>query len=225
MDYVKLIFKPLVARAARRAVVGRNRTSGSADRGRFTRREVGDLMKQAWQTYSDEAPDLPAETTVGSKMNVRLACFTKCFFTALTAAGTQRAYAIDLVADATWRVYRIWSVLAAALTYLTPGKRTALAFAVSKRGEAEGAVSLTFPFNAPGYIIETVPSETGPAFNVLRCPVAEYFLNQDAADLCTSAWCNLDYPLAELTNETLDRTKTLVQGDHHCDFRLSSAPR
>lgn len=82
-------------------------------------------------------------------------------------------------------------------------------------------MSLTFPFNAPGYIIETVPVASGTAFNVMRCPVAEYFRKQNAVDLCTSSWCNLDYPLAELTGEKLVRTRTLVKGDHHCDFRLS----
>ncbi|MEO9130841.1 MAG: L-2-amino-thiazoline-4-carboxylic acid hydrolase [Sphingomonas sp.] len=164
---------------------------------------------------------MPDEPTIGSGMNVRLACFTMSFFDALLAIGTDREYAIELVADVTWRVYRTWSVLASALTHLTPGKRTALAFAVKRPGKAGGAVSLTFPFNAPGYVIETVPVEAGTAFNVLRCPVAEYFRKQGAADLCSSSWCNLDYPLAELTDEKLVRTSTLVTGGHHCDFRLS----
>lgn len=222
MDWVKLIYRPLAIGAARHVLVGRNRTSASADRGRFTRHEVDQLLKGAWRLYDNKAATLPREPTIGSRMNVRLACFTMAFFDALVADGTDRQYAIELVSDAVWRVYRIWSVIASGLSQLTPGKRTALAFAVSKPGKSGASVSLTFPFNAPGYRIETVPAESGTAFNVVRCPVADYFRKQDAADLCTSSWCNLDYPLAELTGEKLVRTKTLVKGDGCCDFRLTA---
>jgi hypothetical protein len=79
---------------------------------------------------------------------------------------------------------------------------------------------LSFPFNAPGYLIEPVAADTGTSFDVVRCPVADYFRGQVAIDLCSASWCNLDYALAELTNEKLVRTKTLVRGDDRCDFRL-----
>ncbi|MEO9189341.1 MAG: L-2-amino-thiazoline-4-carboxylic acid hydrolase [Acetobacteraceae bacterium] len=104
---------------------------------------------------------------------------------------------------------------------MTPGKKTALAFAVAKHGDHQRDVSLRFPFNAPGYLIETVAADSGTAFDVVRCPIADYFRGQGAVDLCSASWCNLDYALAELTHEKLARTKTLVRGDDRCDFRLS----
>ena len=220
MDYVRIIYRPLAARAARQALVGRDRVRQSPDRGRFTRTDVDGLLKTAWNHYAERLGDLPAEPTMGSRMNVRLACFTMCFFNAALAAGVERAYAIELVADAAWRVYRLWSMIALALARLTLGKTTSLAFAVTKRGEPEGRVSLSFPFNAPGYLIEPVPSDSGTAFDVVRCPVADYFRREGAVDLCSASWCNLDYALAEMTQEKLVRTKTLVRGDDRCDFRL-----
>jgi Resolvase, N terminal domain len=45
MDYVKFIYRPLVARAAHHVLVGRNRAPQSADRGRFNRRELLKLLK------------------------------------------------------------------------------------------------------------------------------------------------------------------------------------
>jgi ubiquinone biosynthesis protein len=153
-------------------------------------------------------------------MNVRLACFTMSFFDALLAIDTEREYAIELVADAAWKVYRLWSIIALGLARLTPGKTTALAFAVSKHGDCQGDVSLRFPFNAPGYLIEPLPTDSGTAFDVVRCPIADYFRGQGAIDLCTASWCDLDYALAELTDEKLVRTKTLVRGNDRCDFRL-----
>jgi hypothetical protein len=160
MDYVKFIYQPLAARAARQVLVGRNRVRQSPDRGRFTRADVDALLKTAWGDYSERAGKLPPEPTVGSRMNVRLACFTMAFFNALLASGTDREYAIELVADAAWKVYRLWSIIALGLAHLTPGKTTALAFAVSTHGNRQG-VSLRFPFNAPGYLIEPVPTVSG----------------------------------------------------------------
>jgi hypothetical protein len=161
------------------------------------------------------------EPTIGSRMNVRLACFTMSFFNALLAIDTERGYAIELVADAAWRVYRLWSTVALGLAYLTPGKTTSLAFAVGGGDNNQGKMSLRFPFNAPGYLIETVAAGNGTAFDVVRCPIADYFRAQEAIGLCSASWCNLDYALAELTQEKLVRTKTLVRGDDRCDFRLS----
>jgi hypothetical protein len=221
MDYVKFIYRPLAARAARHVLVGRWRAPQSPDRGRFTREDVDGLLKRAWVDYSKRAERVAPEPTVGSRMNVRLACFTMSFFEALRAVGTEREYAISLVADTTWRVYRLWSAIALGLARLRPGKTTSLAFAVSKGGEAPN-LSLSFPFNAPGYLIEAVSSDGGTAFDVVRCPIADFFRTEGAVDLCTASWCNLDYALAELTHEKLVRTKTLVRGDGRCDFRLTN---
>ncbi len=96
MDYVRIIYRPLAARAARQALVGRDRVRQSPDRGRFTRADVDGLLKTAWNHYAERLGDLPAEPTMGSRMNVRLACFTMCFFNAALAAGVERAYAIEL---------------------------------------------------------------------------------------------------------------------------------
>jgi len=141
MDYVKFIYRPLAARAAHHVLVGRHRVRRSLDRGRFTRADVDDLLKSAWVHYAERVGKLRPEPTVGSRMNVRLACFTMSFFNALLAIGTDRQYAIELVADAAWRVYRLWSTIALRLAHLTPGKTTALAFAVGKHGDHQSDVS------------------------------------------------------------------------------------
>ena len=153
-------------------------------------------------------------------MNVRLACFTMSFFDVLLAKGIERAYAIELIADAAWRVYRQWARIALALARQTPRSRFALGFARIENDRRPVSISLRFPFNPPGYLIETIATDGDVAFDVVRCPVASYFRERHAADLCTASWCNLDYALAELTHKTLVRTKTLVSGDDRCDFRL-----
>ena len=134
------------------------------------------------------------------------------------ANGVERGYAIEIIADAAWRVYRLWARIA--LGYLSPRARTTLGFATVRDSGHGEVISLRFPFNALGYLIEPVAAEQGLAFDVVQCPVANYFRAHNAADLCVASWCNLDYPLAEMTHETLVRTKTLVSGNDRCDFRL-----
>ena len=71
MDYVKFVYRPLAARAARQALVGRNRAPQSPDRGRFTRADVDTLLKTAWSDYAERVVKLPLEPTVGSRMSPR----------------------------------------------------------------------------------------------------------------------------------------------------------
>jgi hypothetical protein len=196
------------------------RARPSPTEGRFIRSDVTRLVEAAWRRYDNAVSSLPAPPTLGGTMNVRLACFTFSFFEELMATGTERAYAIELVADATWQVYQMWARLTSAAGRLTHAKSTALAFAVTETGDSEAIVHLRFPFNAPGYVIETVPAEAGTAFNVIQCPVASYFRDRGAADLCVAAWCNLDFALSELMHQKLVRTMTLAQGDDDCDFRV-----
>src|SRR5271156_238774 len=61
MDYVKFIYRPLAARAARQALIGRNRAQRSPDRGRFTRADVDTLLKTAWRDYAERIVTLQPE--------------------------------------------------------------------------------------------------------------------------------------------------------------------
>jgi hypothetical protein len=95
MDYVKFIDQPLAAHAARQVLVGRNLARQSPDRGRFTRADVDSLLTAAWLRYAEDVGKLPVEPTIGSRMNVRLACFTMSFFNALLAIDTERSRCIS----------------------------------------------------------------------------------------------------------------------------------
>jgi ubiquinone biosynthesis protein len=222
MDWVKIVYRPIARRAARRALVGRVRDRSASSRGRFTRADARRLLDGSWLRYDQASPTLAPQPTLGSAMNVRLACFTFSFFEELLAAGTERSYAIELVADATWAVYEVWARVASAIAGVTPWKSASAAFAV--RDRLRGTLSLRFPFNAPGYLIHPVASDGAAAFDVVRCPVAAYFREHGSADLCLASWCNLDYPLSEMTHQRLVRTRTLVEGADRCDFRVQSLP-
>jgi ubiquinone biosynthesis protein len=199
--------------AARRTLVGRARASDDPEEGRFTRREVDRLLDAAWREFDRLAPEAPSEPTVGARMNVLLACLTYSFFEMLLAAGVERSYAVELVSETAWRIYEKWGL--AARSAARGRGRDPLA---RMRGSVEAF--LRFPFNEPGYGLRRVEDRDAVAFDILRCPVAEYFAKHDAQDLCVSAWCNQDYALAELWGGRLRRTGTLAGGSARCDFRF-----
>jgi len=63
-------------------------------------------------------------------------------------------------------------------------------------------------------------SEDCVKINIKKCIWAHTFKNLDASDLGFHTMCMGDYGIAKglSSNVSLKRTKTLMQGDDHCDF-------
>ena len=217
------LYQPIVKWAARRALTGRNRSRSKSHQGRFTDAEVNRYVEEAWRRYKGLLLKRPAEPTVGSRMNVQLAALTISFFQVLLEAGVERAYAIELVSDMTWKVYQqrsrmmqfLWHVLPRSLVKPVQNETD-----LKRRVRKDGTFALTFPFNPPGYIANYVPTKGAMGFDMMRCPVAEVFRTHGAADLCRASWCDLDYGIGEMWGFKLQRAKTLVEGADRCDFRF-----
>lgn len=204
MKLLRAIYRPLIAHAAHGAFVGKNRSRNSPEHGRFTVIEVDEFVREAWRKVEQMAPNLPNEPTFGSRMNVMLACLSFSMLMVLLARGAERQYAIELIADAAWKVYRKWAMLPRFFAgFLTRDPTERMRICVNS--------FLRFPFNPPGYKLERRPSDCGITFNILACPIARYLTKQDAADLCVASWCNLDFALAEMWGGKLERTGTLAE--------------
>lgn len=179
--------------------------------------EVNSFVREAWRRVEQMAPNLPKEKTFGSRMNVKLACLSYSMLAVLLARGVERQYAIELIADASWNVYRKWAVLPKFFArFLTGDPAERMKICVN--------TLLRFPFNPPGYEWERVRSDSSITFNILACPVARYMKKQQAADLCVAAWCSLDFALAEMWGGKLERAGTLAEGRDRCDFQFMVMP-
>jgi hypothetical protein len=209
--------KPFGRVAASRAIVGRNRSRTDATAGRFTHHEVSGFIDTAFEHFERQVPRLPDEPTVGSSQNVVLAALTLSMLESLEQAGIERSYAIELVGDTCWRFYRHWGRLTNTIARLVSRDPT-------RRLRLSVNAFLTYPFGRPGYQFTDVREEDGRSLNMMRCPVADYLGQRDAADLCAGSWCNLDYALAEMWSARLKRSSTLVAGADHCDFRFHALP-
>lgn len=215
---VKLLFRPLFNRATRHTLLGRNRDRQAPENGRFTASDVNQILETSWRNFDALAPYVPEQPTVGSRMNVLLACVTLSFFRALLSADVKRDYAIELLADVAWKIYRLWGLLPrfiARLLHRHPQKRM----------DAMVQMFLRFPFNRPGYKYEQPPAPNTCALFIMHCPVADYLRTQGAADLCLGSWCTLDYPLAELWSGQYNRAHTLAAGDAVCDMYWTAVPQ
>ena len=216
----KLLFKTVVRWATHQVFIGRNRVPGHPEKGRFATAEVDRLLDRSWWEFDELVPDVSHEPTVGSRMNVRLAALSLAMLRSLTISGIDHKYAVELIGDTCWKIYQYWGRVGCFLSRLS-GRDPIRDHA--KRIGKDGSWPMSFPFNPPGYRAHYVATQGGLGFNVIRCPVAEYFHTHGSEDLAVGTWCMLDYPLAEMIEMKLVRTQTLARGDPQCDFRWFSS--
>mgnify|MGYP000628053370 CR=1 FL=1 len=104
---------------------------------------------------------------------------------------------------------------------------SALAFKVSRLRSArllirvEWLLDLMFKlvFAAP-FKRNKIPANNQVAFDVTRCPLAEYFRDLGIPELTKYAACSLDHYMAAQWGMTLKRTQTIAEEAPLCDFRF-----
>jgi ubiquinone biosynthesis protein len=170
-------------------------------------------LQAIWRFYDQLVPSIPKEPTWGGRLMVRLAACAVSLYRALVQMNIPGEEAARLVSAAAWLVYEKMAlpprVLAALLTR-DPLRRLKVATDLFR----------WFPFGPPADRMEDVSAEAGVvAFDVLRCPVAEFFRRVGQPELCVSTFCQLDFPLAKAWGGTLERTSTIAAGAERCDFR------
>jgi ubiquinone biosynthesis protein len=195
---LKLILKP----TARRVL-----------RSHLRPQEVERVWQDTWRTYDSLVPTIPPAPTVGARLMLRLAACGIGLYRALVRMNIAPEEATRLVSTAAWLVYEKMAVaprVLAALATRDPLARLKVATDLFRR----------FPFGPPSYRMEDVAAGADVvAFDVLRCPVAEFFRREGHPELCVGTFCNLDFPLARMWGGTLERNHTIAGGAERCDFR------
>ncbi len=183
----------------------------------YSTEAIGDIVGRMREHYRALEPTVPRQQTAGGDLMIHLAAFTIAMYRTLVDLGHAEDRASRLVYDIAWRAYRRMGDV----PWVLSGK-----FGQDRSRRLKFALDafLTFPFSSPAYQWKRVDAGEGVyAFDMVRCPVAEYFRSYGLADLCVQTWCNLDFPLAkEWGGATLERTETLADGGRRCDFRWIS---
>jgi len=204
---MKAIAKLFLARPARQSLLVRVEAP-VADR----------ILDQAWRNYDALEADLPHEPTLGARLLLQSAAFGIALHQALIDAGEGEEEATQRVADAMWPAFQ---------TSCLPG--TLFAKMSSRdpltRARRANAVFEKLFLAPPAYEIEPVAAaEYELAKDVVRCPLADYFRARGMSELCTAAFCDLDFLMADEWGVSLTRTGTLAQGADRCDFRWARTP-
>jgi ubiquinone biosynthesis protein len=178
--------------------------------------EIDAVLGEMWDRYYELEPTVPIERTLGAVFTSHLAALTLAMHQVLLERGIGEEESHHLIYDIGWKFYTEMGeppLLFAAAFTRDPDKRLRLATDLFR----------LFPFGSPGYGWRDIPSKPGVvAFDCTRCPVAEFFAQHDASQLCVATWCNLDFPLAEKWGGRLSRAGTIAMGKDHCDFRWHS---
>lgn len=214
----KLLYMPLLKRSGYRAIADRNRDPHDLPRGKFSRSDTRRILRNAWGNYDTLAPDIPDEPTLGAKNNVRFACMALSLYRALLAEGVENDYALLLVNDTLWLLYKKAGFVARTIARI-------LSRDIKKRIRISVKVLMLFPFSKPGYQFDIVPDEAeenAMAVKWTRCVTIDYLRKYDAEEVCLACLCNLDYPLLEYWGGTFDRPcLQAVEGADYCHMRFN----
>lgn len=179
---------------------------------------VPEILSATWRRYDTLEAGLPVAETFGAMLTTHLAALTLAVQESLLAQDLSAAEGYQIVYDIGWSIYERMSevplLLAKTLTS-SPQKQMRIATDLFRH----------FPFGGPAYGWRDV--DAGPniiGFDCTKCPVAKFFKDYNASDLCVQTWCALDYPLAQKWGGHLERTGTIAMGKAHCDFRWNIYP-
>ncbi|MDX1804349.1 MAG: L-2-amino-thiazoline-4-carboxylic acid hydrolase [Alcanivorax sp.] len=200
---ITLLVRPLTRRAAHREL--NSVLTGNA---------ISNAVNDGFRRFQAMRDEIPHEPTLGARVMTHFAALTISLYRALRAAGIEKKSACDYTAAINWRVYKRLTYIPYLLTRPFSGDRI-------RRVKRSMDWYMRFPYASPGYKMEWVVDETDVVgFDVTRCPAAELFASQDLGPLCSTAFCDLDYPLAEIWKVELHRPTTIAKGCEHCEFRF-----
>jgi len=155
--------------------------------------------------------------SLGVNLVLRLFEWDRALYGALLESGVAADDAGRWITEINWMILGPSTALSFSLSRLRSGDR---------RTRVQSVVDLLFAvvFTAPFRRV-VHPAKDEVAFDVTRCPLAEYFAAQGTPELTRHAACSLDYRMAEQWGVTLQRTRTIAEGHPVCDFRFRVQPR
>lgn len=183
----------------------------------LSHREMHKMFKNIRRYFFEMTQKIPKEYTLGARIMVRLAAATVGIYKTLINVGYKETEAEEYTSQITWLIYE---------KLTTPFWRLTAFIAHSNIDRVRKVMTFFikwFPYKYPGYDMRDIQFKSNIfAFNVYRCPVAEYFASQELTKLCVSSFCNLDYPLADIWDVILERPDVLAERAKYCNFNFKA---
>ena len=148
----------------------------------------------------------------GLRLLLEYVRWSLALYRTLLEQGVEPGQALQLIEKIQWRILE---PLAASSFMLSRLRSSRLMVRVRWTLDTSFAILFTRPYER-----QVLVSTKGPAFNVTRCPFAEYLKEQGAPELTGAALCAMDNHMASQWGVELHRGKTIATGSDHCDFRF-----
>lgn len=190
---------------------GKMRIFSGADQRLISSSDLRPIVERIWEIYLFEAPTIPQQKNLRTTLVMNFACLTFSGYTAMIEAGMAKQEVIDSIYDLTWDITARSTRLANRISKL-------LIKDASRRMEYLVDLVMKLVFSPPAYQTQKGVVQGGFFMDVCSCPVAEYMISKDAAELCVQTWCGVDFGLVELIGGRLERSGTRAMGKEKCDF-------
>lgn len=175
---------------------------------------VGGRADDVWRAtlaWRSELAKTRPRHTMSVNMLVRLMEWGCALYKALRDHGITTEEAGPIVEKVLWDIFQTMPKIMFAFSRLASartGRRVAWILGIITRH------FFTAPFNH-----RHLPSKEGVSFDVLVCPLADYYTSQGVPELTPYGACNLDFGMARHWGVELERTQTIAGGAAFCDFR------
>ncbi len=232
---LRLIYQPLIRRAARQILQGRFVDPATPEKGRWLRHDVNVYVEAVWERVGGLLPKarLKELPSYGNRHNVFLAVITTAAYQILIDRGVERRYAMTLTGDVGWKIYSLM-LTAVALPFRASTRDP------DKRMSRILRALMIFPFSAPGapgYEVRAWPEDGRFLTHWTHCPpqtfvrrLVEEGTDQGELDAFYQSWCLFDWPGADLLANDGERghytrSQTMSRGDAVCDMCWRSRGR
>jgi len=228
-SFIKRIIRNVAWKAKKKTIIqilaSRCRKDGLPEYGRFTPREIEQIILQAYSNIKELMPHFKDLENIGNYQNEYAGLLDLAIYRALIKHNIARDYAMNLVGDMMWQAVvnakglipiidplrKRWMKLTTRdpLTYL--GKRI--------------KAMMKYPYSKPGYKIELYMDKGVYCMDIYSCPVFDFYrqFEEEEMTLFRRTWCTFDYASAEYAVEggKYQREHTLSDGHDVCDMRWS----
>lgn len=165
--------------------------------------------------YERLAPKVAMAATAPGRLELRTSAYLLALYRAMRDEGIGDVRATALLQRALFRVMRqVWRVpeaIAAA---------TGARYPTDRRAKLQVRLARALVFRQPDWAMHEVPPDGVYGIDVTRCVVRDFFVSENAAELCDAVYCRQDVLMAEARGVPFTRTRTLARGDALCDFRF-----
>lgn len=199
----KKIIRIVAWAAKKRTIVqilaSRCRQNGMPQYGRFTSKEIKQIIFQANSNIKELMPYFNNLDNVGNYQNEYVGLIDLAIYRALLKAKIDPNYAVNLVGDMQWQgvvnskgLIPIIDPVRKKLHKLTT--KDPIAY-LEKRLKA----MMKYPYSEPGYKIEFYKDKNVYCMDIYSCPVFDFYkqFGEEEMALFRKTWCAFDYTSAE----------------------------